>query len=252
MIVFSHELKTRDIPTVLFPKAMGPVPLVLWCLCFIPATIAAPGADEPQVIKKEDAQPVWAGRWQTDMGSLVLAHIEREVYGKLDARGSMSGISTSNPRVIIGQLQMTAFKGGFRLSLDDENADQFSGVWWREGTLTSVSTDGRSHHTSTGSKDRMPWSGKRAVVNNDTSMVYGDMKMEGSLNVNAVHATGMMSATGLASNTITKPTSQNNLAYLLSGNHIPFAPLSSCDVSRGKLPLGADRLQGLRNRGWKC
>lgn len=156
---------------------------------------------EPESMNLEPETVVWAGRWETDMGSLLLEHIGREVFGKLEqSKGAFSGVTTTDPGVTIGQLHMTAFKGGFRIKLQGENAQEFSGYWWR-----------------TGSKERMPWSGQRAVPKNDTAMVYGDMNVEGRLNVESVSVSGPVSAAGLISSTITQPSAQANLPYLLSG-----------------------------------
>lgn len=56
-------------------------------------------------------QPKWAGRWQTDMGNLNLVHMGREVYGRLEGntKGDFSGVTTTDPRIVIGQVRMTAF-----------------------------------------------------------------------------------------------------------------------------------------------
>ena len=43
------------------------------------------------------------------MGVLLLEQIDREVYGKFEERkGSIAGIVTTDPRVLIGQLTQVA------------------------------------------------------------------------------------------------------------------------------------------------
>jgi len=67
------------------------------------------------------------------------------------------------------------------------------------------------------SKDKLPWSGKRTELKTETKRVNGDMEIDGNLKGNAVSASGQLSAKGISSATITSPTSQGSLPYLLSG-----------------------------------
>ena len=75
--------------------------------------------------------------------------------------------------------------------MNDDKARDFSGVWWK-----------------TGSKNRLPWSGKRVQVRNETSRVHGDMEVDGSIQVNQIKAEGQLRAKGVASSTITNPKAQ--------------------------------------------
>ena len=45
------------------------------------------------------------------MGNLNLVHMGREVYGHLEGntKGDFSGVTTTDPRIVIGQVKMTAF-----------------------------------------------------------------------------------------------------------------------------------------------
>jgi hypothetical protein len=78
-------------------------------VCFLFLAVQSEAQSEPKV-EAAAAGPNWAGRWETDMGGLLFAHMGREVYGKLEqSGGAFSGITTTDPRIVIGQLKMTAF-----------------------------------------------------------------------------------------------------------------------------------------------
>merc|ERR1711918_206642 len=95
---------------------------------------------------------------------------------------------------------MIASTGGFKVTMDNSKQKQFNGVWWK-----------------TGSKDRLPWSGKRSTTANETRHFFGDVAIDGMLQPSAIKASGVVSAVGLASATITAPKGHDALPYLLSG-----------------------------------
>jgi len=159
---------------------------------------------EPRLGKSQDIR--WAGRWETDMGVLLLEQIDREVYGKFEERkGSIAGIVTTDPRVLIGQLTQVASTGGFKIEQGHQNdakqAQKFAGHWWKSG-----------------SKDRLPWSGKQSFAANESQHFYGDVQIDGALRPGSVEASGTFSAArGISSATIAQPSSQSQMPYLLSG-----------------------------------
>jgi hypothetical protein len=141
----------------------------------------------------------WAGHWSTDMGLLRMVQIDREVHGQFEDSVNQSatahsflGVITTDPRTLVGEIALTAGQAGFKITLN--NRGLFRGFWWWSDA-----------------RDKVPWSGKRTLQLNQTSHFGGAVSVHGDMT-----ATGVVKAAALGSSTLTSPSRQESLPYLLS------------------------------------
>jgi len=172
----------------------------------------------------------WAGEWKTDMGQLILTQVDREVYGTFESSStatSLLGIITSDPSTLVGEIQMSQGQAGFKLVL---NKDKWTGAWWWPN-----------------SKDKMPWTAGRSEELNSTVAFDGPINVGGS-----IEAQGMLGASGLQSSTLTTPSTQESLAYMISAVSCGWRRVAldpSCGAGEGATWGGMANVKGVSAEG---